>query len=182
MNFEEMRLQENTNRGFKVLFFIFYGLILIAWLFVLGFHFARLFQDNSFVLSQFLVSGKSLTNPQITNHPWYLILIDIILKFNVLVLGTVFGTTFLIYNILPKMKKMPAWVMISAFIATYIPTALTIQSYLSGAGKQWWLHHMTINEFLLLVLLYPLNYAVFFYLYYMIEKFILEPKRAQNLA
>jgi len=172
---------QNTRRGFAVLFFVFYAIILACWLFVLVFHFATLFADNSFVLSNYLLKGQFLSKSELGANIW-LTIIDIVLKANLLILGSVFGTTFLIYNVLPKMKKMNAGVLVFAFVATYIPTILTIQSFLTAPKGNWLNNHLSINEFFILLLLYPLNYAVFFYLYYIVDMYVLEPNRQAAAA
>jgi hypothetical protein len=166
----------NASRGFAVLFFVFYAVILASWLFVLFFHFATLFGDDSFVLSSYLLHGNFLSKTQVGPDVW-LTVVDIILKINLLVLGSAFGTTFLLYNVLPKMKQMNGVVLVCAFIATYIPSLLTIQSFLTAPKGNWLNNHLSVNEFLILLVMYPLNYAVFFYLYYIVDMYFLEPNR-----
>ena len=179
------------NAVYGVFFFAFYGVIVLAWITAIGYVAAlRLGTngahdgDTSFVLSNYLINGTFLGKGQIA-ATLALYITDGFIKTNLVILGTVIGTIFLLYNIFPKMKNLNAWWMSLAFLAAYTPFIITVFGFfrvLTGeqSGLGW--NFISFNEFLVLILLYPLNYAVFFYGYYILENYLLTPLRERATA
>ena len=159
-----------------VSFMIFYAIILASWVFFMFFHFAGYFKDDSFVLAQYLLNGSTQNRGQLqAAGGWQLYGVDILVKANMLVIAASVSTIFLIYNILPRMKNLNVWWMILGTFGAYLPTVMTIVSFFQ-TGNTPYAGLFTINKFLTLVVLYPLNAAVFFYLYYLVDTFILKKK------
>lgn len=179
-------MTEDAKRDQRYLysFLAFYFIILASWLFFMIFHFTTYFRDDSFVVAQYLFSGEEKVRTEIATT-WQLTTIDVIVKINMILVAIFLSTIFLIYNILPKMKSLNVWWMILGAVAAYLPSLLTLISVLTGtrlSTSLWFLeNYLTINKFLTLLVLYPLNFAVFFYLYYLIETFVLQPGSKKTL-
>ena len=157
-------------------FLLFYGLIVISWIFFMAFHFYAYFKDDSFVLSHYLLSGKALNRIELAGAgAWQLTAVDILVKVNMLIVAALVSTIFLIYNILPRMKNLNVWWMVLGATGAYLPSLLTVVSFFQ-TGSSPYAGLFTINKFMTLLVLYPLNFAVFFYLYYILETFVLKKK------
>jgi hypothetical protein len=157
-------------------FLIFYCIILASWAFFMIFHFAGYFRDDSFVLAQYLLTGKVESRVQlVAAGGWQLYGVDVLVKANMLVIAALVSTIFLIYNILPRMKNLNVWWMILGVFGAYLPTVMTVLSFFQ-TGNIPYAGLFTINKFFTLLVLYPLNAAVFFYLYYMVETFVFKKK------
>jgi hypothetical protein len=167
----QSRVISNQKQGLGP-FIFFYSIIVLSWLFVIFFHFTQFFNDTSPVVSQYLLTGELKEAAQIISSP-VLTVLDWIVKLNLFALGASLGTMFLIYNILPSMKSLSWGLLVSSFLFTNIPLLLTVINFFKGSiGSQTNL--ISVNEFLLLVLLYPLNYAVFFYFFYIVDRFFIK--------
>jgi hypothetical protein len=169
-------MSKNQSSGFAILFFVFYFVLFATWITTLAFHFIGYDKQNSFVIAEYLLSGRYISIDKLTPD-WTIGLVNILVKTNLIILGGVVGTIFLIYNILPKMKHMAVWALGLSFFAAYIPAVLTIQKLLFSSTKPFE-NYITSSEFALLLLLYPLNYAVFFYFYYLVDEYILKVMRS----
>lgn len=168
--------ETQRDQRYFTIFIIVYLLILASWIFFMVFHFSQYFKDDSFVLAQYLLTGRTETRLGLTGSTgWQLLATDVFVKANMLVVAMSVSTMFLIYNILPRMKHLNVWWLILGAIAAYLPTLLTIISFFQS-GNTPYSGYFTLNRFLTLLVLYPLNFAVFFYLYYMIDSFILKKK------
>jgi hypothetical protein len=169
-------VEHQRDKRYLLTFLLFYGLILISWLFFMAFHFYAYFKDDSFVLSHYLLSGKTLNRFQLIGAgAWQLNAVDILVKVNMLIVAALVSTIFLIYNILPRMKNLNVWWMVLGATGAYLPSLLTIISFFQ-TGNTPYAGLFTINKFMTLIVLYPLNFAVFFYLYYILETFVFKKK------
>lgn len=172
---DEQRTSQRDRRYF-LSFLGFYLLIFASWLFFMVFHFTTYFQDDSFVLSHYLLTGNQAPRSAIA-FSWPLLITEIIVKINMVVVAGTISTIFLIYNILPRFKNLNAWWMVLGIIAAYLPSLLTIISFFQ-TGTTPISNYITLSKFMTLAVIYPLNFAVFFYLYYMIDTFVLNKKSA----
>ena len=170
--------EKPRNQRFFKTFVVFYAFILLSWLFFMIFNFTTFFSDQSFVLAHYLLTGEQVAKSALQSSI-QLTVVDWLVKINLLMVSIAISTIFLIYNILPKLKNLNAgWLILSA-IAAYFPTLLTIINFFSqgsvrGNAFSIFSSNLTFFQFLTLTVLNPLNYAVFFYFYYILDNFVLK--------
>lgn len=155
-------------------------MIFVSWLFFMIFHFTTYFRDDSFVLAHYLLTGEQAAR-SVLSFSWPLLATEIVVKVNMIIVAATISTIFLIYNILPRFKNLNAWWMVLGVFAAYFPTILTIISFFQ-TGTTPISNYITISKFLTLAVIYPLNFAVFFYLYYMIDTFVIGAKKEVKKA
>ncbi len=167
---------KKKNRKYGAYFFLLYFIIVASWLSVIIYRFVGHDPNNSFILSSYLVDGSEVLYQDVTRRP-ILTVVNYIIEANMLILSGFLGTLFLIYFILPKLKVLSYWLIIAAFLVAESPFIFSLTSTISDIKSN---HYLTVNDFLLLMIMLPLNYAVTFYLYYLIESYIIAPKKIKS--
>lgn len=162
-----------------VLFFVFYVIIVICWLVALFFKFFGMNNDQSMVLAKFLTSGERVNVLDVDSN-WVLTLVDFLIKGNLFFVSSVVGTFFLVYFVLPKMKHLNAVILPIVFFLAYLPTLITIIQFLMVRRTGFLENYVTSNQFWILLLITPLNFAVFFYLYFILDRYVFRPMGWKN--
>lgn len=163
------------NTRYQLLLVFFYAITLICWFFVIYYRFfSGVDYTDSYVITSYLVEGQKLYQSDV-NSTFLLTFVDIFVKANLVIFSWVLGTIFVLFRILPAIKRLNYVLMILSFVFAYIPSLFSIASFLSNFGEY---SYVTFREFLLLIVMYPLNFAVFFYFYYLLDLLLLQKKEA----